>query len=147
MRPLFWPLKSSHLLLDVPRSGDVSSQVEVGQRVEADGRAGLDLGPDDGDLLDQARDGGGLGRGKGGKGRGHGREGEGGEGAAFFFFLRERGREVIGVLSFFFLSRSLLDSVKERTSRLAKSCHSFLSSFPLAGTLMALHRLQRQAPH
>ena len=61
--------------------------------------------------------------------------------------VRERGREVIGVLSFFFLSRSLLDSVKERTSRLAKSCHSFLSSFPLAGTLMALHRLQRQAPH
>ena len=91
----------SHLLLDVPGGGDVGCQVEVGQRVEADGRARLDGGADDGDLLDQARDGGGLRRGAEGEGRGQGREGEGGEGAAgaVFFFGgkgKRSGREEVG---------------------------------------------------
>ena len=97
----------SYLLLDVPGSGDVGSQVEVGQRVEADGRARLDLGADDGNLLDQPTDRRGLRRGDGdggGEGRGQGREGEGGEVRAdfVFVFVLEGGNERWSRVEFFF---------------------------------------------
>ena len=135
--PLSLSLSLSHLLLAVPRSRDVSGQGEVGQRVEPGGRARLDRGADDRDLLDEPTDRSRLGGGQGcccccGD---QGREGEGGEGAAGVFFCWKKR------LSFLFFSLG----ERERRRRICFFFKPCLSSSSLGEGRVLLQLLSSQS--